>query len=82
MLNTFSNPEFRLSEQNFSKKMVRIKEVWLYDINHELDISLKNFSGLNTDILYKLQQLMHEINPYAKKLKIIFVNFMLSEKIA
>ena len=30
MLNTFINPEFRLSEQNFSKKMVRIKEVRLY----------------------------------------------------
>ena len=27
MLNTFSNPEFRLSEQNFSRKMVQIKEV-------------------------------------------------------
>jgi len=30
MLNTFINPEFRLSEQNFSKKMVRIKKGWLY----------------------------------------------------
>ena len=30
MLNTFINPEFRLSEQNFSKKVVRIKEVRLY----------------------------------------------------
>ena len=26
MLNTCSNPKFRLSEQNFSKKMVRIRE--------------------------------------------------------
>jgi hypothetical protein len=32
MLNTFTNPEFRVSEQNFSKKMVRINEVCLYFI--------------------------------------------------
>ena len=37
MLNTFSNPEFRLSEQNFSKKMVRIKR---FDCIKQINLKL------------------------------------------
>ena len=52
----------------------KFAQLYIHDTDNELDNRLLNFSGLDREILFQLQNEMHKLNPYVKIFKQFAMN--------